>query len=558
VGDLEIRLLDCNGADLSIGNGGSGSNFSATIFDNNASQSIQSIVAADAPFTGSYTPISSINCNGLDPNGTWTLEVNNTSGSATGTIDSWSLVFHLGDVEHCNDGLDNDGDGDIDCTDSGCSSNVLCGGSSNPEDCNNQGDEDGNGFADCADASCDGLAGPNGQTCENPFEFTCDDGADNDGDGGADCADPDGDCSTDPSCTNETNSNPNSICVAGNCPNCDDGNDNDGNGTADCGSATDSNGDPYAADPNCEAIPGVCGGNTGGCDLHAGEEAADGSGCDDGCDNDGDGLIDCDDEDCCVGPNSACNLPTQCLSTSGEVCDNGLDDDGDGLIDCDDGPDCNPSTAPTICLGNEGDAAGGTCNGSTCTQCHDCSDSSGNISSCFEVNGQPTTPDAGGAILSSVYTIPVDNDQDGLANCDDDDCNNDPALCPPPVTEGNINCHGGNVGQCPECYDGLDNDSDGTGGSSGFTGAWLGTIGNMIFDANAPIADGADCFDDTSITCADDTLGCRACVNDAACLACATDAGCEAGTPNWDPRAATVLDSCYFMRASDTGNECPN
>lgn len=52
--------------------------------------------------------------------------------------------------------------------------------------------------------------------------------------------------------------------------------------------------------------------------------------CDNGVDDDGDGLVDCDDPDCDSDPN--CGTPA-------EICDNGVDDDGDGLVDCDD-PDC--------------------------------------------------------------------------------------------------------------------------------------------------------------------------------------------------------------------------
>ncbi len=53
--------------------------------------------------------------------------------------------------------------------------------------------------------------------------------------------------------------------------------------------------------------------------------------CDDGIDNDGDGLIDClDVDDCATAAN--CQIPD-------EICDNDLDDDEDGDVDCDDA-DC--------------------------------------------------------------------------------------------------------------------------------------------------------------------------------------------------------------------------
>ncbi|MDM9630611.1 hypothetical protein [Robiginitalea aurantiaca] len=50
--------------------------------------------------------------------------------------------------------------------------------------------------------------------------------------------------------------------------------------------------------------------------------------CADGIDNDGDGLIDCEDLDCETSP--------ECIA---EICDDGLDNDGDGLTDCED-PEC--------------------------------------------------------------------------------------------------------------------------------------------------------------------------------------------------------------------------
>ena len=49
--------------------------------------------------------------------------------------------------------------------------------------------------------------------------------------------------------------------------------------------------------------------------------------CGDGIDNDNDGFIDCDDNDCDGSNNCS------------EVCNDGVDNDNDGFIDCDDG-DC--------------------------------------------------------------------------------------------------------------------------------------------------------------------------------------------------------------------------
>jgi hypothetical protein len=65
--------------------------------------------------------------------------------------------------------------------------------------------------------------------------------------------------------------------------------------------------------------------------------------CDNGEDDDGDTLVDCDDPDCAA----ACR----------EVCDNGEDDDGDTLVDCDD-PDCAAECAGGGFVRGDADASG--------------------------------------------------------------------------------------------------------------------------------------------------------------------------------------------------------
>ena len=57
--------------------------------------------------------------------------------------------------------------------------------------------------------------------------------------------------------------------------------------------------------------------------------------CDNGVDDDGDGLVDCEDPDCSAAAN--------CNPSITEICNNGIDDDGDGLVDCDD-PDCSSAS----------------------------------------------------------------------------------------------------------------------------------------------------------------------------------------------------------------------
>ncbi len=94
----------------------------------------------------------------------------------------------------CGDGLDNDLDGDIDCADSDCVGLGACGPENSAVLCADGIDNDNDGNTDCADSDCVGLGacGP-----ENTDAF-CIDGIDNDGDGTIDCADAD--CASTGSC----------------------------------------------------------------------------------------------------------------------------------------------------------------------------------------------------------------------------------------------------------------------------------------------------------------------------------------------------------------------
>ncbi len=125
--------------------------------------------------------------------------------------------------EICNDSIDNDEDGQIDCEDTECSNLFACknppmdagpppadtgasqptdtgssssidagststedGGSSSPGDeiCDDGVDNDGDLMTDCADEDCFGV----GDCAPGPED--CTDGIDNNSDGRADCADP--------------------------------------------------------------------------------------------------------------------------------------------------------------------------------------------------------------------------------------------------------------------------------------------------------------------------------------------------------------------------------
>ena len=381
----------------------------------------------------------------------------------------------------CSDGIDNDCDGLTDMDDQDCAAPS--------EVCDNGVDDNGNGLIDCADAQCDGFtdgacntgssgicaAGTNvcrngGQVCvqnqqagtEGPLgSETCSDGLDNDCNGLTDASDPE--------CTPLSEI-------------CDNGTDDDGDGLVDC------------ADPNCDGFTGgTCDtGNTGICSAgtttcrqlqefcdqseQAGSEGPFTSmTCDDGLDNDCDGLTDANDLDC---------TPLQ------EVCDNGTDDNGNGLTDCQD-PQCNGITFGACDTGSPGICSAGTltCNGSAigpvCTQ------------------DQVTATE--GPFGSATCDDGLDNDCDGYTDIGDDDCyeplveicdngvddtGNGLVDCADPDCDGFIGgvCNTGNAGVCaagtnscqdgsqvcvqdqtigtegpsgsPTCQDGLDNDCD--------------------------------------------------------------------------------------------------
>ena len=186
--------------------------------------------------------------------------------------------------EGCDNGLDDDGDGDVDCDDLDC---PAC-----PEICDNGVDDDRDNVIDCEDLDC--------PACPE----ICDNGIDDDRDNDIDCEDLD--CPACPEiCNNRVDDDRDGDidCRDLDCPACpewcDNGIDDDRDGIVDC------------LDSDCPACPEICA---------------------NGIDDDGDNDVDCDDSDC--ASTTACR----------ELCENGIDDDGDNDVDCDDS-DCLMETA---------------------------------------------------------------------------------------------------------------------------------------------------------------------------------------------------------------------
>jgi len=179
--------------------------------------------------------------------------------------------------------------------------------------------------------------------------------------------------------------------------------------------------------------------------------------CNDGKDNDCDGLTDCDDTDDC-GTNPSCG---DCTLIEFPLCFDGADNDCDGLTDCADRTDCDDITETTIC-------GLGVCKAAGSLTCRN-----GALEEIICTPGDPTEPD-----LELTCNDGLDNDCDGLTDAADPDCmacsdysdkgscNNDPA-CEWSGNPKNGSCRDAQVctptsaDEIGLCGDGVDNDCDG-------------------------------------------------------------------------------------------------
>ncbi len=340
--------------------------------------------------------------------------------------------------EICNDGLDNNCNGQVDegCTCTPDASVPCWTGSSSacPTDggacrgvcargaqrCSALSDG-GTGYA-----ACSGQALPGAETCSDTL--------DNDCDGTTDCVDSD--CSGRACGVGGRNT-----CSGGTCScvvdggvlqmagetTCNDNADNDCDGLADCAEA-------YCDTRSCGSNGRVCTGTSCTCVVDGGTTQLTGETiCNDGRDNDCDGLTDCA-ETVCAG--QACATGKTCtggsctaadagtVQTSETICNDGFDNDGDGLTDCQELSACDGRT----CASNGFRCSSGQCrcagNGgaietaeATCYDVHD-NDCDGLVDCAYP----SCLTDAGVCRAELNCTDNLDNDGDGRIDCADTDC----------------------------------------------------------------------------------------------------------------------------------------
>ena len=102
VGDLVVTLTSPTGTSVVLLDhvGGYGNNFGGTRLDDEVSPVLASAGGFQAPFPGSWAPSNPLDAfRGLEPNGTWTLTIEDTLALDTGSVQQWSLHFNgLGKV----------------------------------------------------------------------------------------------------------------------------------------------------------------------------------------------------------------------------------------------------------------------------------------------------------------------------------------------------------------------------------------------------------------------------------------------------------------------------
>jgi uncharacterized repeat protein (TIGR01451 family)/MYXO-CTERM domain-containing protein len=231
---------------------------------------------------------------------------------------------------------------------------------------------------------------------------------------------------------------------------CNDGIDNDLDGLVD-----------FPADP--------------GCDDSNDLDEQDLSACGDGIDNDGDGLIDFPDD-------TSCSSFIDDDEAGAPACADGIDNDGDGLIDFPQDTGCQNAQDTT----EE--------NLSACSDGID-NDGDGDADFPFDVDCQNAQDDSESPNAATLCSDNIDNDNDGLIDFPEDPgCQN-----AQDNTEDNA---------APQCSDGIDNDNDGLVDFPADLGCQDSTDNNELDPPQQACNDGLDNDDDGFIDFPEDP-GCQ-------------------------------------------------
>ncbi|MBI4955641.1 MAG: hypothetical protein HY908_26720 [Myxococcales bacterium] len=451
---------------------------------------------------------------------------------------------------NCANGLDDDGDGPIDCLDGDCAADPGCQPAVETA-CANGLDDDGDGPIDCLDGDC--AADP---ACQPAVETACANGLDDDTDGHVDCADPD--CAGVGACgasgwtcgqilTCAQACGPDFACVSTcQAAGCASGQTAFGALqqclVANC--LTECAGDPGG--PACQScMSTACGGVVTACLADACQGAVE-LACEDGQDNDADGAVDCADSDCVFHPS--------CQGLVETACTNAQDDDGDGPVDCADSdcvgtPSCGGSlwrcsqilVCTQACAGDFACIAACEANGcataqaafqamQNCLMLHclgECAATPGSAAcqACMQTACGPETSAClantcqGGGTESDCANA-WDDDADGAVDCADSDC------VAAPSCQGLVETN---------CIDGLDDDGDGP------------------VDCADP-----DCAADQACvgvgaTCSEVMSCAQGCGGDLACTMACQAAGCPTAQVLYDAVESCLANQCLAACVGDPG-----
>ncbi len=264
--------------------------------------------------------------------------------------------------------------------------------------------------------------------------------------------------------------------------------------TSDCSYSCAINcGGPGCDNQPCGADGLVCQGGSCLCSGNGGAPQSAETACSDGYDNDCDGLIDCQDDQCSSAPCGANGLECldgacQCTGDGGTpqasetYCNDSADNDCDGQIDCDDsscaGAPCGLygrlcSGGACVCSGNGGTPQSSEtyCNDNADNDCDDLIDCEDNGCENRSCGAFGLTCSSGACICSGNGGTPqssetycndnADNDCDGLVDCEDNSCEGTSCGANGLVCAGGSCVCSSGLSTESDCADAVDDDCDG-------------------------------------------------------------------------------------------------